>query len=184
MEENQTKYETKLEKLTFLRIFTVFLCEIIFEFSFGFVFYLFTEFEGYYGPECIDLPIWARFIWKMYIIESSIALICFMIGLTALCCYKKILTKVYVAFNNFFKSLIFLASITILAIITYVYNEKEQCRELGRLTFVWLIFHYSLLSVACLACCTILVVTIIIYKRAKKSEELDKMSNNSRNSLL
>ncbi len=68
MEEKKSKYETKLEKLTFLRIFIVLLCEIVFEFSFGLVFYIFTENEGYYGQECVDLVFLARTIWKLYFI--------------------------------------------------------------------------------------------------------------------
>jgi hypothetical protein len=179
MEEKKTKNETKLEKLTFTRILIVLICEIVFEFSFGFVFFLFTEYDDYSGPECVDLLFWARFIWKMYVIESSIALICFLIGLTSLCCYRRHFTKIYVSFNNFFKSLIFLASIIILAIITVVYNENEKCSKLHQLTFVWLVFHYSLLAVAVMACCIILVVTIMVYRGANKRDEGDEMSSSS-----
>ena len=178
MEEKKSKYETKLEKLTFLRIFIVLLCEIVFEFSFGLVFYIFTENEGYYGQECVDLVFWARTIWKLYFIEFCIAFICFLIGIMSLLCYKKPLTKLYIGFNNSFKSLIFIASLIIMCIITVVYNEKEKCNLLSQVTFVWLIFHYSLLGIACLACCIILFVTIKVYRKSKRDE------SNKRASLL
>ena len=49
------KLETKLEKLTCFRITIVFLCEVLFEFSFGIVFFILTNGQSYYMEKCADL---------------------------------------------------------------------------------------------------------------------------------
>ncbi len=172
MEEKPNKYETKIEKLTFFRILIVFLCEILFEFSFGLFFFLFSEYEGYYREGCIELLFWTKTIWKLYLAEFTVAFICFFIGILSLFCYNRKLTKVYVAFNNFFKSIIFFASIIILTIVFMIYkSERDACDQLGELTFYWLIFHFSLLGFACIAALTILVVTFLFYKKRKNKVE-------------
>ena len=163
-----SKYETKLEKLTFFRIFVVLLCEIIFEFSFGLAFFFFSEYDGYYSDQCENLVFWARTIWKLYLAEFTVAVICFLIGILSLICSRQVLTKVYIAFNNFFKSIIFFASIIILTIVFIVYNEEENCNKLGDLTFYWLAFHFSLLSFAFIAGLTILIATLFFYYKSKK----------------
>lgn len=177
MEEKESKYETKIEKLTFFRILMVFLCEFIFEFSFGLVFFIFTEEETYYGGDsCEKLLYWTKQIWRLYTIEFSIAFVCFLIGILSLFCCTKKLTKVYVGFNNSFKSVIFVLSCVILAIITVVYNYEEPCMQLRDLTFYWLCFHYTLLAIACLACMVIMVVTYIIYRRSTKFKKDQRTS--------
>lgn len=174
MEELKLKYETKIEKLTCFRISMVLLCEILFEFSFGLVFFILTENESYYGGDsCRKLLYWAKLIWKIYLAEFSIAFVCFLIGLMSLLFRRIILTKIYVGFNNFFKGIIFIASVVVLCIITIIYNEEENCNELRDLTFIWLVFHYILLGIACTACCIILCVTGIIYKRNRTHDLLN-----------
>jgi hypothetical protein len=175
-EIKELKYELKLEKLTFFRIFIVFICEIVFEFSFGIFFYWFTENDGYYGSDCKQLVYWTKKIWILYLIEACVALICFLIGLVSLFCYKKLMTKLYISFNNLFKTIIFLCSIVILTKITIIYQIKEDCNQLGLLTLFWLIFHYTLLGIALLAGIFILIITIIIYRRNKKKSLLDRKS--------
>lgn len=175
--EKENKYELKLEKLTFLRIFIVFICEIVFEFSFGIFFYWFTEHDGYFGPNCKQLAYWTKKIWILYLAEACVALICFLIGLVSLFCYKKLMTKLYIGFNNLSKTVIFICSIVILSTITIIYQKKEDCNQLGLLTLFWLIFHYTLLGIALLAGIFILIITIIIYRRNKKKKLLDRMSS-------
>jgi hypothetical protein len=174
MEEIKLEYETKLQKLTCFRIVIVLLCEILFEFSFGLVFFIFTENESYYGGDsCGQLLYWTKILWKIYLTEFSIASVCFCIGIMSLCCKRNILTKIYIGFYNFFKGIIFLASLVVLAIITVIYNLGEECNKLRDLTFIWLVFHYSLLGVACTSCCIILCVTGIIYKRNRSRDLLN-----------
>lgn len=177
MEEKKSKYEIKIEKLTIFRISMVLLFEFLFEFSFGLVFYIFTKEEKYYDKDtCVNLLYWGDKIWKLYTIEFSIAFVCFVIGLASFLCCKENLTKIYIGFNNAFKSVIFILSLIILSIITVVYNNSEECDELGQLTFIWLCFHYILLSIACLACLIIWVVTYIIYRRSRSHKKEEKLS--------
>jgi len=174
MEEIKLNYETKIEKLTCFRITIVLLCEILFEFSFGLVFYIFTENQAYFGGDtCIKLLYWTKILWKIYLTEFSIAFVCFLIGVMSVLLNRIILTKIYIGFNNFFKGIIFIASVIVLSFITIIYNEKEKCNKLRDLTFIWLVFHYVLLGVACTSCCIILCVTGIIYKRNRTHDLLN-----------
>jgi hypothetical protein len=175
--KKQNKNEIKLEKLTLLRISVVLFFEFLFEFSFGIFFYIFTQDQSYYGDDCQTLLFWANILWMVYFAEFSIAFICFIIGFISLLCCTILLKKVYVGFNNFFKSLIFIISIALLGIITVVYNMDEKCNQLRDLTFIWMLFQYILLGLAVLACCIILIITCIVYIKNRKIIEADEITN-------
>lgn len=176
MEIKPNKYETKIEKLTLLRITVVLLSEILFEFSFGFFFLIFSEDDKLNKNECVLLLYWTTFLYILYLVEFAIAFLCFLIGIFSLFCFKNLLTRIYVSFNNFFKSIIFLASLFCLVIISYAYNQDENCGKLRSLTFIWMVFHFLLLSVALLACCIVLIITFMIYFKNKKRELSERES--------
>ncbi len=172
MEVKKSRYETKLEKLTCFKILIVFLCEFTFEFSFGVLFFIYTKDEKFYGKgDCDQLLFWSGNLWKLYLIEFSFAFLLFCIGISSLLCYNQFLTKVYIGFNNSFKTLIVIFSVVILPAMTVIYNYNEECGELRTLTFYWLIFHCTLLGFTLIACIIICFVTCYIVRTNKKYRE-------------
>jgi hypothetical protein len=105
--KERTPIETKLEKLTLFRISIVFLCEFLFEFSFGILFFIFTTDPKYYedgleaGTHCADFAKSVQIVWLVYLVEFSVACLCFLIGIIALIRYcRRIFTRIYISLNN------------------------------------------------------------------------------------
>lgn len=172
-------YETKIDHLTFLRVITVYICEIVFEFLFGiaFIYYLYS-----YDEDCLYLQLEKKYIKNLvyiYIIEFALATLCFLIGIISLCGCNSLFTKIYKSFNNLFKSIIVIISVILLILISVQFFKnksllnKENCGHLKTWLQVWIGYQLFLISIAVIAVITICVVSIYLFCKNNSKEEDD-----------
>ena len=181
-EEKKDYYETKINHLTLFRVVLVFICEFICEFSFGIMF------SYYYNlfPHCTLLKTkqynYIIIVSFTYRVEFGLATICFLIGLASLLCCNTLLTKIYVSFNNLFKSIIVIVSIVLLVLVFLQYWENGlktngECGNLKLWVIIWMSYQLFLLGVAVIAIIIIGTFSLYLYCKDYDKEEIIDIQN-------
>ena len=168
--KKKNKYETKIEHLTYERIFLVYLCEVVLEFSFGVIFiYYALNYPLCNTGDDATIHWYVQLLSITYTCEFTLATVCFLIGLASLAFCQSMLTKIYVSFNNFFKSFIVLLSIILLGLVIYQYLKKgltcnvDNCGHIKIWLILWMSYQLVLLGIAAIAALFLCGVSVFLY---------------------